>query len=53
MAEAVAQLLEDMRIHRPHVVGYSLGARIALALTLRTGGLLCPPPDPYAWKFHN
>lgn len=37
MADAIAQLLKDMGICRPHVVGYSLGARIALALALRSG----------------
>lgn len=42
MADAIAQLLEDMRIRRPHLVGYSLGARVALALALRTGELLLP-----------
>ncbi len=42
VSDAIAQLLEDMRIRRPHVIGYSLGARVALALALRAGVL--PPP---------
>lgn len=40
MAEAVKQLLRDLRISRPHIVGYSLGARVALALALRTSAQL-------------
>ncbi len=42
VADAIVQLLEDMHIRRPHVVGYSLGARVALALALGTGELPAP-----------
>ena len=37
MAEAVVQLLRDLRVSCPHVVGYSLGARVALAMAISTG----------------
>src|ERR1700749_4811718 len=46
LAEAVAALLRDLGIERPHVVGNSLGGWVALELALAgaAGRVTAPPP---------
>lgn len=52
-AEDLASLIRDLGLHRPHIVGLSYGAYIALVLAAKNSELVrsltLGEPDPFSW----